>query len=80
MSYVNDTLYEAANEIFDTVVLKYDDDMDAYNNEPTYRLRNEAFTIIDGMIEDAITAMYDRANSERDDFLAMLHGESEDDE
>jgi len=71
-SACDDSIYEIANDIFDSVVFSSEHDLKLYNDEPTDRLRDELYEIIGMMIGDAEEAMYRCAYAKRDDFLEMV--------
>lgn len=71
--YATTTVYELANEIFDEEVFRDSTDLEAYNNEPSpYLLRDELYEIIGRMCHEAVTAMREQAQGERDAFLAKV--------
>lgn len=65
-----ETLYDLANEIFDDVVLTYQDRFDEYNARP--ELADELYAIVDCMCDEAISAMYSTANHYKEDFISRL--------
>ena len=70
----DDTMYEAANDIFDEIVFAYDDRaLDIYNDEGDGELHDELFSIIAAMVERAEGAMIDCAREYKDDFLYMVY-------
>ena len=71
----DDTLFELANEVFDKVVLRYDDEFEAYNNGGE-RLHSELLSIVGDMVEAAEDAMYEVAEQSRDGFIELLKEEA----
>ena len=67
------TMYEIANEVFDSVVFTEDEYLDAYNNANEL-VRDELYEIVGEMIHEAERAMVKCAEANRKHFLALLAG------
>lgn len=65
------TMYELANEVFDSVVFTRQEYLDAYNNADE-AVRDELYEIVGEMIYEAECAMVKCAESNRKHFLALL--------
>jgi hypothetical protein len=70
MSY-EDTMYERANDVFDSVVFTRQEYLDAYNNADE-EVRDELYEIIGKMCDAAEKAMVDCAMENRERFYKVI--------